>query len=128
MVLYRRFAGPLLAVTFGALSTIAMAEPAPKTRLVSCGEESCLLIAGQRENSKSVVSVNGHPVIAEGGRAWQALLSLEEVRAWSVPYARSVAVTVVQPDGITESDSAASLPIGLLGHVPNLATLIVTAR
>ena len=129
MVLSRRFLGPVLATIAAAtLSSTAMAEPIPKTRLVSCGDESCLLITGQRENMKSLVSINGHPVAVRGGRAWQARLPLNAVRALAAPYARSVAVSVVQPDGITESNSEASLPIGLLGHVPNLATLIVTAR
>lgn len=102
----------------------AQAAPQPKTRLVSCGAEDCLLVTGRRADKGSPVSINGHVVAVEGGRSWRARLPLATVRAWSTPYARSVTVTT----GPTDSMAEASLPIGLLGHVTNLAALVVRAH
>lgn len=113
-----------LAVT---CASAAVAEPAPKTRLVSCGSESCLLVAGRRNSADSLVSINNRLVTVEGGRAWHIRVPLVAVRELTSPYARSIEVTVAQADGHEEWSKDASLPIGLLGH-KNLATLVVSAR
>lgn len=70
------------------------------------------------------VAINGHPVAVEGKRSWRARLPLSLVRAWSDPFARSITISV----GQTAQSAEASLPIGLLGHRTDLASLVVRAR
>jgi hypothetical protein len=113
-----------IGLAVSLLSTAAVASPAPATRLVSCESDSCLLVTGHRANSATPVSINGHVVAVEGGRSWKVRLPLATVRAWAEPYARSIDVT----DGTAETTAEASLPIGLLGHVTNLASLVVRAH
>ncbi|MEW9857065.1 hypothetical protein [Novosphingobium sp. M1R2S20] len=53
-------------------------------------------------------------------------LPLGTLREWSEPFARTVDVAVVDLDMDEATISRATLPIGLLGHVAELDTLIVT--
>jgi len=118
-----RLAGLSAAIVLtGLSSTVEAAEPT--SRLVSCGTESCLLVTGHRSDTASPVSINDHRVAVEGGRSWRVRLPLDTVRTWSAPHARHVAVSVERPDGNVETADA-SLPIGLLGHVTDLAALVV---
>jgi hypothetical protein len=131
--LFSRFAGLGIASLVAGLAVPACAAPAPTTRLVSCGTQSCLLVAGRRDSAASTVAINGHPVAVEGRRSWHVRLPLPEVRALAAPYARTIAVTVTPADGRVvdgriEDRAEASLPIGLMGHVTNLAALVVRAR
>jgi hypothetical protein len=115
----------LLAGAALAVAPPALAATAPVTRLVDCGEATCLLVAGHRHDATAAVSINGHVVEAKGGRGWQALVPVATIREWSEPYARSISVAVAgSPAGAAD----ASLPIGLLGHVTDLAFLEVRAR
>lgn len=100
----------------------ASAATAPSTRLVECGSTSCLLISGRREDAASTITINDHEVAVEGALKWRVRVPVETVRAWSPPYARTIAVSVA---GATEE---AELPIGLLGHAENLAMLIVRVK
>ena len=123
-----RFIGWLSAAIVASIATAAMANSVPATRLVSCGAESCLLVAGHRPDAASPVWINGHAVTVEGGRSWRVRLPLAQVRAWSLPAARTLAVTIAQPDGHQEIMAEAGLPVGVLGHVTKLAALVVTIR
>lgn len=123
-----RFVGPVLAAVAVILAPAAWATPVSNTRLVSCGVESCLVIAGHRENAASSVSINGHPVAVDGRHSWYLRLPLATVRMWSTPHARDIAVTVARPDGSLEVSDDAMLPVGLLGHVTDLAVLTISAR
>ncbi|WP_404482118.1 hypothetical protein [Novosphingobium sp. BL-52-GroH] len=105
----------------------AMAASEPGTRLVSCGEQSCVLVSGYRADPASAVYINGHPVSVEGRRAWKVSLPVETVREWSAPRARTIDVTLCRP-GADDETARADLPIGLLGHVTNLAALVVGSR
>ena len=116
-----------IAIAAFAVTCASTASAAPKTRLVSCGSESCLLVTGHRKGADSLVSINNRLVTVEGGRAWHIRVPLVAVRELTSPYARSIEVTVAQADGHQEWSEDARLPIGLLGH-KNLATLIVSAR
>jgi hypothetical protein len=116
-----------VAVLAVSCASAAIAAPAARTRLVSCGSESCLLVTGHRKSADSLVSINNRLVTVEGGRAWRVRVPLAAVREYTSPYARSIEVTVAQADGPEERSEDASLPIGLLGH-KNLATLVVSAR
>lgn len=108
------------------LVTPAQAETAASTRLVSCGEDSCLLVSGHRDHSQAAVYINGHAVPVEGKRNWQVRLPVSIVRDWSVPFARKIEVSYHQGDQQIGSAIGAKLPIGLLGHVPDLASLVIT--
>jgi len=125
------FRNPLVGIAIAAFlvagADAAAAAPAPKTRLVSCGSESCLLVTGRRKSADSLVAINDRPVAVGGRRAWHVRVPLAAVRELASPYARNIEVTVTQADGHEEWSEDASLPIGLLGH-KNLATLIVSAR
>lgn len=94
----------------------------PRTKLVKCGAESCLLISGRRADAASAISVNGRVVAAEGARRWQVRLPVDTVRAWSAPYARTLTVSVAG------APRPARLPIGLLGRAENLAMVIVRVK
>jgi hypothetical protein len=126
-LLQKRLFGIAIAAFAVSCASTANAAPAPKTRLVSCGSESCLLVSGRRKSADSLVSINNRLVTVEGRRAWHVRVPLVAVREFTSPYARSIEVTVAQPDGQEEWSKDARLPIGLLGHT-NLATLVVSAR
>lgn len=111
----------------GAALAIGIVPPAqaasePRTRLVSCGAESCLLVSGFRADAAAPVRINGRFVAVEGGRHWRIRLPMASLREWSVPYARTITVAV------TDVATEAELPIGLLGHVKNLASLTVSVK
>jgi hypothetical protein len=75
-----------------------------------------------------LVQINGHAVHVEGKQRWRVRLPLETVRSWSVPFARTIEVTLLDPSNPGEGSHKAKLPIGLLGHVSDLASLVVTAK
>ena len=62
------------------LATPALAETKPSTRLVSCGNDSCLLVTGHRDSAQAQVRINGHAVDVQGNRNWQVRLPVSTVR------------------------------------------------
>lgn len=102
--------------------TPALAASTPSTRLVGCGAGNCLAISGRRTDASMPISINGHVVQVRGRSKWRALLPVQTVREWSEPYARTITVS------IAASEMEADLPIGLLGHVENLAMLVVRVK
>lgn len=112
----------LAAVLASAFAVPAMAAPAAKTRLVTCGSESCLLISGKRADPSSPVSINGHAVETRGARNWRASVPVSTVRVWSVLHARTVSVTVAG------ASHEAELPVGMLGPKRDLAMLEVRVK
>lgn len=117
---FRFFA--LTAVLTAGVAAPAHADPGPRTRLVECRDETCLLVTGRRDDAAAVVSINGRVVEVEGGRKWRMLLPVGTVREWSAPFARTITVSVAEASG------EADLPTGLLGHVSDLTALVVTAK
>ena len=110
------------AALSAGLATPALAASQPSTRLVSCGAESCLLVSGHRADAADPVRINGHQVTVEGQNRWRVRVPVDAVRAWSAPYARTITVSV------SESAAEADLPIGLLGHVTDLAFLTIRVK
>jgi len=108
------------------LITPALAETTPSTRLVSCGTDSCLLVTGHRDSPDAQVRIAGHRVDVEGERNWRVRLPVSTVREWSVPFARKIEVSLDNSTAAGEGSRFAKLPIGLLGHVPDLASLVIT--
>jgi hypothetical protein len=118
----------LAGIVVVGLASPAMAASAPSTRVVACRTGSCLLVTGHRDNAASAVSLNGHVVPVEGDRAWRVSLPVETVRAWSVPLARTIEVTFTDAATHAETATDADLPIGLLGHSENLASLVISMK
>jgi hypothetical protein len=116
-----------LAAMLGAsLASPALAAGAPDTRVVSCGADSCLLVTGHRDSRAAVVRINGHRVEVQGERSWRVRLPVATLRDWAAPFARQIEVSSQDPAGQTEVVQRAQLPIGLLGHAPDLASLVIT--
>lgn len=119
-----------------ALATMALlatpmgvqAQDKPKTKLVECGVDSCLQIDGERRSAASPVLINGHAIQVQGRHHWRARLPVSTIRDWSVPFARRIEVSTGRSaDGEVASEHVL-LPIGLLGHTPDLAALVITLR
>ncbi|MDB5726266.1 MAG: hypothetical protein JWQ16_3020 [Novosphingobium sp.] len=118
-----------LAATFAAnLTTPALAASEPSTRVVTCRSGSCLLITGSRAGVASAVSVNGHVVEVEGKKDWRVRLPVQTVREWSVPSARTIEVAFTDAATRTPTSVETDLPIGLLGHTENLASLVISMK
>lgn len=126
--LLRSFSGLIGAALLTHFAPCAMAASTPSARLVTCGDASCLLVSGHRADAGAEVRINGRAVPVEGARTWKAVLPLETVRAWSAPMARSIDVAVIDADNAQGRAQRTDLPIGLLGHVTELATLVVRDR
>jgi len=124
----RRLLALVGAGVVASLASPTAAAPEPKTKLVPCGAESCLRITGHREDPALVVMINGHVVPVARTRRWQADLPLDMVREWSAPYARTIDVSLHDPATQRYAISSVDLPIGLLGHATDLASLVVSLR
>lgn len=116
------------AIVLGSLSSPALAESEPRTKLIRCGDESCLRVTGHRDDPAAIVLINGHAVAVEGKRKWKAYLPVETVRAWSARNARTIEVALAGPETAPASAVTVDLPIGLLAKEINLASLVVSVR
>lgn len=116
-------AAPLLV--WGAA---ASARPLATTQIISCGDRDCLLVRGHRALTTSRIRINDRSIAPDGGRAWSVQLPVATLRSWSAPFARSIHVAVVDPAGTVEDSATVRLPIGMLGHDVELASLVVRAR
>jgi hypothetical protein len=123
-----------MASTFHRLAilialTVASAMPANArsvtAHLITCDVGNCLLVRGHRASSQAIIRINGRTVEASGGLSWRVRLPVAMVQQWSAPFARSLQVSVVDPAGGVERDDAVRLPVGLLGHNLELASLVV---
>jgi hypothetical protein len=124
MVAIVRLHGVLLSLAAAALSSEAQSATA---KLVKCGAADCLLVRGHRNSGEAIVRVNDRAVEASGGRSWTVRLPVATVRDWSAPFARTLSVSVVDPAGSSARTEAVRLPVGLLGHDLELASLVVHA-
>jgi hypothetical protein len=126
--LRKRALASISAIVIGSLASPAMAASEPSTRLIRCGEQSCLQISGRRGDSAAIISINGHVVPVEGERRWRVRLPVEVVRQWSSPYARTIEVSLHDPETQRETIASVDLPIGLLGGKTELASLVISVR
>ena len=124
----RSASGPLVALMSVTLLPLpALAKDAPETRLVSCGEQSCLMISGRRDHAGQSVSVNGVEIPSNGTDKWRVVLPIETVRALCEPRARTVEVTITDSISGRAAVREARLPVGLLGDSSLLDSIEVTA-
>jgi hypothetical protein len=112
----------------GSFASPAMASTETNTRLVRCGDQSCLLIRGHREDPASIVSINGQAVSVEGGHGWRVRVPVDTVRQWSAPAAREIEVSLRDPETQRETTDSVDLPVGLLGNLTDLASLEISVR
>jgi hypothetical protein len=120
-------------VALSAVAALGLAGPAlaaadPSTRVVACGTGSCLQVSGHRDSPAAVVLINGHAVEVQGERKWRTSLPVETIRTWSEPLARTIDVATFDPATQRRTAAEADLPIGLLGHSANLATLVISVK
>lgn len=109
-------------------SAAAPAQPPATAKLVACADGDCLLVRGRRASIASRVSINGRVMETSGDRAWSVRVPVASLRRWSAPFARSIDVAVVDGNGRVEDSGVVRLPVGLLGHDVELASLVVRAR
>ena len=127
MATFSRSAGVWIFLV--AATTVAPARAEAATvRVISCGVESCLLVRGRRTTLKASIWINERQVDAEGGRSWRVRLPVRTVENWSGPFARTLRLSVADPAGSAERRETVRLPIGLLGHDLDLASIVVRAR
>ncbi|MEN7538426.1 hypothetical protein [Aurantiacibacter flavus] len=105
----------------------AAANDGPTTRLVTCGEQTCLRIEGRRDSVGTVVAINGQPMAVDGGESWRVTLPMQTVRQIAEHGDRRLEVTLLHPSANRESRNYARLPIGLLGETTDLEAIRVTA-
>ena len=121
-----------LAIASSLLATLAAAPADARrvdgtARLRHCGTATCVVLTGVRAGRADVVTVAGHPVAVQGARRFEAEVPVDTIRDWSAPFARTVALATVGRDGEIATREV-RLPIGLLGHVTELASLEVRSR
>ncbi|MCB5425184.1 hypothetical protein H0274_07940 [Altererythrobacter sp. CC-YST694] len=116
------------AILSAALASPAMAASGPTTKVVGCGDQSCLLVSGHRDDPTLLVSINGQVVDVEGGQNWRVRVPVETVRQLSAPNARTIEVGLLTSKAQMASSASVDLPIGLLGNLTNLAALEVRVR
>jgi hypothetical protein len=123
---FRQQAWPLAgALLLASLASPASASPEASAKLVHCSTGSCLRISGHRESPTSIVRINGNVVPAEGRRKWAVELPIHTVRDWSAPHARTIEVALDDPATQRGATASVDLPIGLLGGVNELTSLVV---
>ncbi|MHA6719429.1 hypothetical protein ACX40Y_08235 [Sphingomonas sp. RS6] len=103
----------------------ASADPLPSARLVHRDAGDCLLVRGERQSSASRIAINGRPFDASGRRGWKLCVPVATIRELALPFARTLDVAVLSPSGDLERRETVRLPVGLLGHEVELASLIV---
>ncbi|HMI19829.1 MAG TPA: hypothetical protein VK533_09810 [Sphingomonas sp.] len=127
MVTIFRSAGVWIALAATTAAAPANAHPAT-VHVISCDAGSCVLVRGHRSTSEAVIRINDRVVEAEGGRSWQVRLPVATVQDWSAPFARTLRVSIADAARSTERTEAVRLPVGLLGHNLELASLVVRPR
>ena len=125
--------GRMLLAFVGAIAAGALASPAigasePSTKLVRCGDQSCLQVTGHRDDPTSIVHINGHAVSVEGERKWKVSVPLDVVREWSAPNAQTIEVSLGDMEGRPETIASVDLPIGLLANSVTLAALVINVH
>jgi hypothetical protein len=110
-----------------AAASLPIQAQSATVKLTRCGAGDCLLVRGHRNSGQAIVRVNERAVEASGGRSWRVRLPVATVRDWSAPFARTLSISVVDPTGAVERAEAVRLPVGLLGHDLELASLVVHA-
>jgi hypothetical protein len=124
MALFSRLA---LAVAL-LIAPAAHADARPSAKLVRCSEGDCLLIRGTRSSAAQTITINDRVVAASGGRGWKVRVPVAAVRGLASPFARTLDVAVVDAAGQVERRESVRLPVGLMGHTTELASLVVRAR
>lgn len=117
-----------IAALLAAGATAAPAKSPATAQLVTCDAGNCLLVRGHRASASAQVRINGRTIDPDGGRTWSVRVPVATLRSWSAPFARSIDVAVMDGTGTVEDSDTVRLPVGLLGHDVELASLVVRAH
>ena len=110
------------------IAPAAHAHARPSAKLVRCSGGDCLLIRGTRSSPAQTITINDRVVAASGGRDWKVRVPVAAVRGFASPFARTLDVAVIDAAGQVERRESVRLPVGLMGHTTELASLVVRAR
>ncbi|WP_157084712.1 hypothetical protein [Sphingomonas pituitosa] len=110
------------------IAPAAHADGLPTAKLVRCEGGDCLLIRGMRSASTATITINDRAVAASGRRGWKVRVPVAQVRELAAPFARTLEVAVRDAAGRVERRESVRLPVGLMGHTTELASLVVRAR
>lgn len=110
------------------IAPMAHADERPTAKLVRCAGGDCLLIRGERRSADTTITINDRAVAASGGRGWKVRVPVAAMRGFASPFARTLDVAVVDATGHVERRETVRLPVGLMGHTTELASLVVRAR
>jgi hypothetical protein len=120
---------PRLALAAALLiAPAAHADARPTAKLVRCAAGDCLLIRGTRSSAATTITINDRVVAASGGRGWKICVPVAAVRGFASPFARTLDVAMVDAAGQVERRETVRLPVGLMGHTTEIASLVVRAR
>ena len=109
-----------------AWTSCADAKPL-QARLVHCGQDTCLRLAGHRAGAAVAIRVAGQDLAVEGGRSWHATVPLGVARGW-LPRNDEVGLSYFDPNTEAEQTATLALPPGALGSGVTLVSLVVAAR
>jgi hypothetical protein len=116
------------AVGIALAATGAHAAPTSQSRLVHCGEQTCLRITGHRADAAVAVRIAGQDMAVEGGRSWRVTVPAQTARAWASASGSVLPITYRDARSGTERQGEVLLPPGALGRRIELATLLVSAH
>lgn len=125
---YNRALGAIGATMLVCFAGTADAAQDPSARLVRCGEESCLLVTGQRDDPATLVKINGRSVAVDGGKSWEHRMPLPVLRQWTEPHARTIDVSLHSQAVPSDHVAEVELPIGLLGNTTMLEAIQVSVH
>lgn len=117
-----------LAIGFALAATSGPAMASSRTRLVHCGDQTCLRISGHRSSSTVAIRIAGQPLAVEGGRTWRATVPLSMARSAANASRDRLTLTMINPETQAQTVAFVALPPGALGRRVELATLTVNAR
>ena len=115
----------IMGIAIAAMPESAMAGT--RTRLVNCGERTCLRISGHRSDATTAIRIAAQPVTVEGGRAWRATIPLLLARSGANASLDRLSFTTIDRKTGAESVESVALPPGALGRRVELASLNVSA-
>jgi len=124
--IFRALAVPVLIAALGVTGPVSARTAT--ARLVTCDAGDCLLVRGKRPSAEAAIRINDHVVQVEGRRSWQVRVPVATIQDWSAPFARTLRISTVETVGSAEQRDLIRLPVGLLAHNVELASLVVRAR
>jgi hypothetical protein len=115
----------IMGLALAAIPGAAVAGP--RSRLVNCGDKTCLRISGHRSSSAVTIRIAQKPLTVEGDRAWRATVPLSTAREGANASLDRLMLTMTDVKTGVEMVDTVALPPGALGRRVELASLDVNA-